>query len=87
MLLMTHPDTILPIVYTPAVGLACQQWSHMYFEPQGLYVPISARGAVRKVVDNWPGDEVDVVVFTDGGRILGLGGICWLDPTHTFVVQ
>ncbi|CEP00518.1 hypothetical protein PBRA_001572 [Plasmodiophora brassicae] len=75
MLLMTHPDTILPIVYTPAVGLACQQWSHMYFEPQGLYVPISARGAVRKVVDNWPGDEVDVVVFTDGGRILGLGDL------------
>lgn len=75
MLLIEHTDDVMPIVYTPTVGLACQRWSEIYFHPQGLYVPITAAGHVQQLVDDWPNSQVDAVVFTDGGRILGLGDL------------
>jgi len=72
-LLVENIDEMLPIVYTPTVGLACQQWSHLFRQQRGLYVTIQDRGRVAEVLRNWDRPDVRVVVVTDGERILGLG--------------
>jgi malate dehydrogenase (oxaloacetate-decarboxylating) len=64
---------MLPIVYTPTVGLACQQFSHIYRRPRGLFVSYPLRDSIHTVLRNRPNREVDVIVVTDGERILGLG--------------
>lgn len=64
----------LPVVYTPTVGQACQEYSHIFRKPQGMYLSFADKGNIRKVLDNW-GHEVDIIVVTDGGRILGLGDL------------
>eukprot|EP00474_Spongospora_subterranea_P008671 CRZ09129.1 hypothetical protein [Spongospora subterranea] len=74
-LLINHIEMMMPIVYTPTVGLACQRWSDIYFNPQGLYIPITAAGRVSTILNHWPEQDVSAIVFTDGGRILGLGDL------------
>jgi len=64
---------MLPIVYTPTVGLACQQFSHIYRRPRGLFVSYPVRDSIPEVLRSRPNPEVDVIVVTDGERILGLG--------------
>ncbi len=71
-----HLDELLPIIYTPTVGQACLEWSRIYERPRGLYVSaVQHRGRVADVLRHWPGDEVSIIVVTDGGRILGLGDL------------
>jgi len=69
-------EDVLPIVYTPTVGLACQQWSRLYRREHGLYLSWPDRHRVAEMLDNAVGDhDIDVVVATDGERILGLGDL------------
>lgn len=71
-----HLDELLPIVYTPTVGLACQQWSRIYRQEHGLYLSWPLRDRVPELLDAAVGDdEIDVIVATDGERVLGLGDL------------
>ncbi|WP_434084925.1 NAD-dependent malic enzyme [Mycolicibacter heraklionensis] len=72
-LLRDHLEEMLPIVYTPTVGDACQRFSEIYRRPRGLFVSYPDRDRLREVLRNRPEHEVDVIVVTDGQRILGLG--------------
>jgi malate dehydrogenase (oxaloacetate-decarboxylating) len=75
-LLVEDIEELLPIVYTPTVGLACQEWSRTYRREHGLYLSWADRHRIPELLDNaLAGDDVDVVVVTDGERILGLGDL------------
>jgi malate dehydrogenase (oxaloacetate-decarboxylating) len=74
--LVDNLEELLPIVYTPTVGLACQEWSRTYRREHGLYVSWPDRHRVPELLDNaLSHGDVDVVVVTDGERILGLGDL------------
>eukprot|EP00047_Mylnosiga_fluctuans_P018519 m.71926 g.71926 ORF g.71926 m.71926 type:complete len:613 (-) comp7657_c0_seq3:217-2055(-) len=64
-----------PIIYTPTVGYACQNAQMLFRRPRGLYFTARDRGEMHAIIQNWPRDEVDVIVVTDGSRILGLGDL------------
>ena len=72
-LLTRHLEEMLPVVYTPTVGEACRRFSEIYRRPRGLFLTYEDRHRFRKILRNRPGHEVDVIVVTDGQRILGLG--------------
>lgn len=71
--LADHIVETMPIVYTPTVGEACQRFSDIYRRPRGLFVSYPDRDRLREVLRNRPQSEIDVIVVTDGQRILGLG--------------
>jgi malate dehydrogenase (oxaloacetate-decarboxylating) len=72
-LLLNHIDEMLPIVYTPVVALGCQEFSHIYRRPRGLFISYPLRHSIPALLRNHPNPEVDVIVVTDGERILGIG--------------
>jgi malate dehydrogenase (oxaloacetate-decarboxylating) len=72
-LLLDHIEEMTPMVYTPVVGLGCQQFSHIYRRPRGLFISYPLRASIRTLLRNRPNPEVDVIVVTDGERILGIG--------------
>jgi len=71
--LRDHIPETMPIVYTPTVGEACQRFSEIYRRPRGLFVSYPDRECLREVLGNRPQRDIDVIVVTDGQRILGLG--------------
>ena len=73
--LMSDPASFMPIVYTPTVGEATQKFDHIYHAARGIYLPVTAKGRVRQLLQNWPQKDVRFIVVTDGERILGLGDL------------
>ena len=73
--LMENLEDTTPIMYTPTVGQACLKFGHIYRKNRGMYITRRHRGRIREVLDNWPRDEVDIIVISDGSRILGLGDL------------
>ncbi len=67
-------DEMQPLVYTPTVGLACQNFGHIYQRPRGIFIGANDRGRVAQVLRNWP-YPAELIVVTDGERILGLGDL------------
>lgn len=74
-LLSEYIGEMMPIIYTPVVGMASQLYSHIYRRPRGLYISYLHRGEIREVLSNAPNRDVSVIVVTDGERILGLGDL------------
>ena len=72
-LLLDHIEEMTPMIYTPVVGQACQQFSHIYRRPRGLFVSYPLRESIPALSRSRPNREVDVIVVTDGERILGIG--------------
>lgn len=74
--LALHTPELMPIVYTPTVGEACQKWAKISRPMlRGLYIQSGDAGNVANILNNHPSKEIDVIVFTDGERILGLGDL------------
>ncbi|KAK9103351.1 hypothetical protein Sjap_020605 [Stephania japonica] len=64
-----------PIIYTPTVGLVCQNYSGLFRRPRGMYFSARDKGEMMSMIYNWPSQQVDMIVLTDGSRILGLGDL------------
>ncbi len=71
--LIDHIEEFLPIVYTPTVGQACQEFSHIFRRARGIWITPDHRGHIKDILGNAPFDDVRLIVVTDNERILGLG--------------
>lgn len=74
-LLQEHVTEMMPIIYTPTVGEGCRQYSHVFRRPRGLYISYPYRHEIPALLNNAPAQNVEVIVVTDGERILGLGDL------------
>lgn len=70
---MNNLEEMMPIIYTPTVGKACQEFQHIYRKPRGFYVSLQDKGNIKEILQNWPHKNARIIVVTDGERILGLG--------------
>ena len=73
--IVDHIEEVAPLIYTPTVGQACQEFATRYRRPRGMYFTEEDRGQMAAMVYNWPHKDVHVIVVTDGSRILGLGDL------------
>ena len=73
--LVDHMEEMAPLIYTPTVGQACQEFGVRFRRPRGMYFTEEDRGQMAAMVYNWPHKDVHVIVVTDGSRILGLGDL------------
>jgi malate dehydrogenase (oxaloacetate-decarboxylating)(NADP+) len=70
-----HVVEVMPWIYTPTVGEACREFSHIVREPKGFFITPDDKGRIARILDNWPDQDIRVIVVTDGQRILGLGDL------------
>lgn len=73
--LIDHIEEFAPIIYTPTVGLVCQNYGGLFRRPRGMYFSARDKGEMMSMIYNWPSEQVDMIVVTDGSRILGLGDL------------
>ncbi len=73
--IMENIEEMLPIIYTPTVGQACKEFSHLFSLPKGFYITPEDKGQISDMLDNWNYKRIKVIVVTDGERILGLGDL------------
>ncbi|KAK9749367.1 hypothetical protein RND81_02G121100 [Saponaria officinalis] len=73
--LIDNVKDFAPIIYTPTVGLVCQNYSGLFRRPRGMYFSAKDKGEMMSMIYNWPAEQVDMIVVTDGSRILGLGDL------------
>lgn len=74
-LVLNNIDEVMPLIYTPTVGQACQEFAHIFRQPRGFYISPDDRGQIREILNHWPDQDVRMIVVTDGERILGLGDL------------
>ncbi len=72
-LVTEHLEEIMPLIYTPTVGEACQRFSQIYRRHRGLFICHEEKDQIRRILRNATKQNIKVIVVTDGERILGLG--------------
>jgi len=73
--ILEHVEEVLPWIYTPTVGEACREFSHIAREPKGFFITPHDKGRIARILGNWREKDIRVIVVTDGQRILGLGDL------------